>query len=249
MPNSDTKGSASDSEIEMITIEDLLDQASARLIAVAFPDVAEGSEISEHEAVPQLLSVAHRLCDEGDQGVCALMRSWVWDGATTFLGDVEGSRVVTKFPELAEVRADYLIPSDEEAREEDLSRVYAEVTTSIAGHDERTVVRWHKLADEIGPAVPATWTKRDLARGRAIMKAEEARVMGMMAILKEIGVAYEQFPQARRAAEACRLAGLDMQDITRRLNEVPPPDSVGLQWLISEFERAQEAGTLLYPPA
>jgi len=82
----------------------------------------------------------------------------------------------------------------------------------------------------------------------SIIDAEHARSQATMAVHGDIFSAVVRFPNAANAGEACHLAGLDADDIDRRLSAIPAPDEAGLQWLIRERERAEAAGTLLRLP-
>jgi hypothetical protein len=93
--------------------------------------------------------------------------------------------------------------------------------------------------------MPGQWTLADVARSRTIIQAEAARRVARHAIFGELRAAFERFPQAASAEEACRLAGIDLAAIDRRLAEIPPEDDVGLQWLVSEYARAVQDGTLM----
>ena len=83
-------------------------------------------------------------------------------------------------------------------------------------------------------------------RGHAITEAEHARQQARMAILDELRSASVQFPGAATMAEACQRAGIDVDDIDRRLKAIPAPDSAGLLWLCSEYERAEADGTFFH---
>jgi len=62
-------------------------QANERLIQTAFPDVEDMNTLNESEAIPRLATTASQLCAQGDDGICHVMRSWLWDGIVTMLVD------------------------------------------------------------------------------------------------------------------------------------------------------------------
>jgi hypothetical protein len=104
------------------------------------------------------------------------------------------------------------------------------------------------LNERLPNAFPGDWTFADVQRGMAIHAAERQRQEMRMAVLDEVSEAYRAFPDAGTAGDACQLAGIDPDDIDRRLEAIPPPDEVGLRWFIDEHERAEAAGTLIRIP-
>ena len=97
-------------------------------------------------------------------------------------------------------------------------------------------------ADRLGTTIVADWTRPETQRAFAIQEAESDRAAAILAIMAEISAAYERFPDAPSVGEACALAGLDVDAINARLAAIPPPDDLGLQWLIGELERAERRG-------
>ena len=122
-----------------------------------------------------------------------------------------------------------------------------EYLASIAGHNEETVARYNEIVGRTGSGVPGAWTHAELERGFAIFEAEDARQATRAAIVAEVVAAYARFPRAATAGEACQLARLDLAAIDRRLRDIPPPDDLGLQWLIAEYRRAEADGSLSSP--
>ena len=118
----------------------------------------------------------------------------------------------------------------------------------VSGHDETTVQRYRALANRLGTTIVADWTWPQTERAFAIQEAEAARAAAFAAIMAEISAVYERFPDAPTVGEACVLAGLDVDAINARLAAIPPPDDLGLQWLIGELEQAERRGSLLFVP-
>ena len=76
------------------TLGDVLDEATARLFATAYPDLQDGDEVAEHEAIPRLISATRQACASGDEAACALLRSWQWEGAERALADLAEAREI-----------------------------------------------------------------------------------------------------------------------------------------------------------
>jgi hypothetical protein len=73
--------------VDPSSLADTLLEANERLIQTAFPDVEDLNALNESEAIPRLAETASQLCAAGDDGVCHVMRNWLWDGILTMLID------------------------------------------------------------------------------------------------------------------------------------------------------------------
>ena len=62
-------------------------EANKRLIQIAFPDIEDLHALNESDAIPRLAEMASQRCAAGDDDICHVMRSWLWDGIVTMLSD------------------------------------------------------------------------------------------------------------------------------------------------------------------
>lgn len=62
-----------------------LDEAQARLLRTVSDRLNDQGELDAEKVVPIITALAELMCQEGDAAMCAVWRSWIWEGAVAML--------------------------------------------------------------------------------------------------------------------------------------------------------------------